>query len=167
MSVVKRLVLAIIAMLLVGAASGYVWIQLAHPANWEVRSDGSVVLTEVAAGDKFSVIMVFMAIGAVASLVWAWLASLALRDLGWFLTPLVIAATGAAAVIAWRIGVTLGPDGPLAAVSPAVGTKIPSKLAVDGVAPFLIWPIVGLFGVVGATWMSREAPSDEPVPVPL
>jgi hypothetical protein len=157
----KRIILAIVAMLALGVVAAFAWAQFAHPAEWQVRTGGSIVLTEVAAGDQFSVIVVFIVVGAIASFVWAWVTSLLLRDLGWWLTPLVIVTTLVAAVIAWRLGIAVGPDGPRAAVNPAVGTKIPSKLAVDGVAPFLVWPIVGLLGVVGATWTSRETPVDD------
>jgi hypothetical protein len=163
----KRIILAIAAMLVLGVVGGYVWAQLAHPAEWEVQTGGSIVLTEAAARDQFSVIVVFIVIGAIASLVWAWLTSLLLRDLGWFLTPLVIVSTVAAALIAWRLGIMVGPDGPLAAVHPPVGEKIPSKLAVDGVAPFLVWPIVGLLGVLGATWTSNDASVGESPDVPV
>jgi hypothetical protein len=157
----KRLILLFAVMLGIGAVAGYAWAQLAHPAEWEVRTGGSIVLTEAAARDQFTVIMVFIGIGAVGSLVWAWLASLALRDLGWWLTPVVIVATAAGAVVAWRLGISVGPDGPAAAVRPAVGDKLPSKLAVDGVAPFLAWPIGGLLGVVCGTWLSREDPAED------
>ena len=164
----KRLIALFAAMLVIGVLAGYVWAQLAHPAEWEVRTGGSIVLTEAAARDQFSVIAVFMAVGAIGSLAWAWLTTLVVRDLGWWLTPVVIVATAAAAVIAWRLGIMVGPDGPLAAVKPAVGTKLPSKLAVDGVAPFLVWPISGLLGVVGATWLSRaDAVEDGSIGEPL
>lgn len=159
----KRLILLCAAMLVIGVAAGFAWAQLAHPAEWEVRTGGSIVLTEAAARDQFSVIAVFMAVGAIGSLVWASSATLMLRSLGWWLTPLVIVATAAGAVIAWRLGIMVGPDGPLAAVHPAVGAKLPSKLAVDSVAPFLVWPISGLLGVLGATWLSRvDQVGDEP-----
>lgn len=168
MPVLKRLIPLVAAMLVVGAVGGYVWAQLAHPAEWEVQSSGSIVLTEVAARDQYTVIMVFMAVGAIGSLIWAWLTSLVLREVGWRLTPLVILATAAAGVIAWRLGIVLGPDGPLAAVHPVAGDKLPSKLAIDGVAPFLAWPIGGLVGVVGATWLSRgDTVEDESIGEPL
>lgn len=160
----KRLLMSVTSMLLLGVVAGFVWLWLAHPAEWEVRTGGNIVLTEAASRDQFSVIVVFVVVGAIASLVWAWVTTVVLRDLGWFLTPLVIVSTMAASVIAWRIGVLLGPAGPLAAVNPAVGDKLPSKLAVDGVTPFLVWPIVGLLGVLGATWTGQETSADEPAP---
>ena len=94
------------------------------------------------------------------------MASVVLRELGWWLTPLVVVTTTVAAVVAWRLGVVVGPDGPLAAVNPRVGDKLPAKLAIDGVAPFLVWPIAGLLGVLGATWtgpteLSEVGPLDD------
>lgn len=145
------------AMLLLGVAAGVVWQWLANPAEWEVRTDGRIVLTEMASRGQFGVIVVFVIAGAVASLIWGFATGLGLRDLGWRLTPLVILTTVAAALIAWQIGMALGPDGPQSAVDPAVGDKLPSKLAIDGVAPFVVWPIFGVLGVLLAAWMSNEA----------
>jgi hypothetical protein len=168
----KRLISLFAAMLVIGVVAGFVWAQLAHPAEWEVRTGGSIVLTEAAARDQFTVVALFMAVGAIGSVVWAWLTTLMLRKLGWWLTPVVIVATAGGAVIAWRLGITIGPDGPLAAVNPAVGDKLPSKLAVDSVAPFLVWPISGLLGVLGASWLSgadqvEDGPIGEPLPASL
>ena len=63
----KRITFAVTAMLALGVVAGWVWVQFAHPAEWEVRTGGSIVLTEEAAGDRFSVVVVFIAIGAIAS----------------------------------------------------------------------------------------------------
>ncbi len=153
--------MAVVAMLLLGAAAGVVWQWQAEPAQWEVRSDGRIVLTEIAARDQFGVIVVFVIAGAVVSLIWGLAATAALRDLGWRLTPLIIVTTLLAAVIAWRVGVMLGPVGPQAAVDPAVGDLLPSKLAIDGVAPFVVWPIFGVMGLLITMWLSKD---DERVP---
>lgn len=152
---------SIAAMLLLGVAAGVVWQWLAKPAEWEVRSDGSIVLTEIAARDQFGVIVVFIIAGAAASLVWGFASTYALADLEWRLTPLVVVTTLVAGVIAWRVGVALGPVGPQAAVDPAVGALLPSKLAIDGFAPLVVWPIFGVLGVFLATLMSKE--TDEPL----
>lgn len=158
MPVVRKIWLSVAVMLLLGVAVGLVWQWQAKPAEWLVREDGSIVLTEMAARDKFGVIVVFVIAGAVASLVWGFLTTFILRDLGWKLTPLAVAATLVAAVIAWRVGIEFGPIGPSAAVDPKVGELLPSKLEIDGVTPFLVWPIFGVLGVVLSTWMSKEAP---------
>lgn len=152
----RRTLVSSAAMLIVGVLAGFVWVWLAHPAEWEVRTDG-IVLTEAAARGQFSVIVLFVIVGAVASLVWAWVATGVLRALGWLLTPVVVVTTLAAAVIAWRLGVAFGPPGPFAVDNPALGDRLPAKLAVDGITPFLVWPIFGLAGVLAATWTARSA----------
>ena len=147
------------AMLLLGVGSGLVWMWLANPAEWEVRSTG-IVLTEAAATGQFSVIVVFVLVGAAVSLVWSWVTSWWLRDIGWLLTPLVVVTTLLAAVIAWRVGVELGPPSPETVRDASVGDMLPSRLKVDGITPFLVWPIFGLLGVLTATWLGRGQPLD-------
>lgn len=163
----KRSIPVLAALLLTGVVAAFAWAQLAHPAQWEVRTGGSIVLTEAASRDQFSVIAVFMAVGAISSLVWGCLTAVLLRDLGWWLTPVVVAGAIVAGLIAWRLGIGFGPDGPLAAVDPKVGARLPSKLAVDGVAPFLAWPVGGLAGVVLSTWLSRGDPVDGTIGEPM
>jgi hypothetical protein len=152
---VRRLLVTGLSMLLLGIVAGLVWVQLARPARWEVRDNG-IVLTEMASRGQFSVIVVFAAIGLVTSLLWSVVAARALPDLGWFLVPMVVVLTALAAVIAWRVGVELGPPPPASAGGLAVGDRVPAQLSVDGLAPFLVWPIFGLVGLIGATWTANR-----------
>lgn len=154
-SVVRRTVLTSILMLLLGIAAGFVWLGLAHPSEWEAVQNG-IVLNEAAAKGQFSVVVVFVLIGAGTSLVWGAVAAWVLDDLGWVVTPVVIALTLLAAVIAWRIGVELGPPDPVTVTGLSIGDRVPSELKVDGLAPFLVWPIFGLVGVVGTMWATRH-----------
>ena len=66
--------------------------------------------------------------------------------------PVVVLLTAAASLVAWRVGVELGPPPPESVVGVEVGQKVPAQLAVDGLVPFLVWPIFGLAGVIAATW---------------
>lgn len=138
-------------MLVLAVVAGLVWLWLAEPAEWEVREAG-VVLTEAASRGQFSVIVVFVLVGVVTSFVWAWAATWVLDGLGWLLIPAVVVLTTIAAVVAWRVGVDLGPPPPGSVTGVSVGDRIPAQLEVDGLAPFLVWPIFGLAGVIGATW---------------
>lgn len=147
----RRLLLSGLATVVLGVVSGLAWLWIAHPAEWEAR-EGGIVLTEAAARGQFSVIVVFVVIGLVVSLVGGWALVLAFPDLGWWTAPLVAVLTALAAVIAWRVGVELGPPPPGSVTGAAVGDRIPSELAIDSVAPFLVWPIFGLAGVMAATW---------------
>lgn len=151
----RRLVLSTVVMLLLGIASGLVWLWLAHPAEWEVRPTG-LVLTEGASRDQFSVVVVFAIIGAVVSVVWASVATLVLEDIGWVVTPVVVVVSVLAAVVAWRVGVELGPPSPVSVTGVTVGDTVPSRLDVDGVAPFLVWPIFAVVGVVLGTLGRRD-----------
>lgn len=137
-------------MLILGVAAGFVWAQLATPAEWEVRETG-VVMDEAASKGQFSVIVTFVFIGAVASLLWGGFVAWILRDVGWLVTPFIVVMTLLAAVIAWRLGVRLGPPDPGSAKELSVGDRIPAKLAIDAFAPFLVWPVFGLIGVMSGT----------------
>lgn len=137
-------------MLLLGIAAGFVWLWLAKPAEWEVRSNG-IVLDEAASRGQFSVIVVFVIIGAVASLVWGMVVAWVMHDLGWPSTPLVVMGAVVASVIAWRIGVELGPPDPRSVTGAALGDTIPSRLGIDTIAPLLVWPLFGLIGLIGTT----------------
>ncbi|MCU1675982.1 MAG: hypothetical protein JWM93_740 [Frankiales bacterium] len=155
----RRLVVTAVLMPLLGVVGGLAWLWLAHPAQWEARESG-IVLTEAAARGRFAVIVVFVAIGVIASFVWAWGATWALPDLGWLLIPLVLVLTAVAALIAWRVGVELGPPAPGSVAGVSIGDRLPDRLGVDGLAPFLVWPIFGLIGVIGATWMAPRGARD-------
>lgn len=155
---------AVLVMLMLGVVAGLVWLWLAHPAEWQMRANG-IVLTEAAARGQFSVIVVFVVVGAVTSFVWALVATAYLRDLGWVLTPVLIVVTLAAAVVAWRLGVELGPPDPLNVTGASVGERLPSMLAVDGFAPFLVWPIFGLAGLLCTTWWGANDPAEQDEPV--
>jgi hypothetical protein len=148
-------------MLLLGVAAGFVWERLANPAEWEVRGTG-IVLTEAASKGQFSVVATYVFVGAVASLLLGWFTAWAARDLGWMLTPFIIGLTVIAAVIAWRLGVHLGPPDPSSVKGASVGDRIPSELAVNGFTPFLTWPIFGLVGLIGSTFIGvMRVPVDE------
>jgi hypothetical protein len=136
-------------MLIMGVAAGFVWERLASPAEWEVRDTG-IVLTEAASKGQFSVIAAFVLVGAVGSLVLGWFTGWITRDLGWPLTPLVIGLTVLGSLIAWRLGVHLGPPDPASVDAASAGDRIPSKLAIDGFSPFLVWPVFGLIGLIGS-----------------
>jgi len=132
-------------MLLLGIAAGFVWERFATPAEWEVRSTG-VVMDEAASKGQFSVVVVFVLVGAVASLIWGAFAGWTLRNVGWIVTPIIVVLTLIASAIAWRVGVHLGPPEPTSIKGASVGDHIPAELAVDGFAAFLVWPIFGLAG---------------------
>lgn len=146
-------------MLILSVAAGFVWLLLAQPAEWEARAEG-IVLTEAASKGQFSVIVLFVVVGAVASLIGGIFAALMLPDLGWALIPFVLVLTAIGSVIAWRLGVALGPPDPASVTGVSVGDRIPAELGVDGFAPFVVWPISALLGLIAVLGLSR--PESEP-----
>lgn len=155
----RRLVLVSVASLLAGLVGGLVWLWLARPAEWEGR-DGGIVLNEAAARGQFSVVVVFVLVGAVVSVVCGAALVRAVPDLGWLAVPVVVLLTVAASLVAWRVGVELGPPPPESVVGVEVGQKVPAQLAVDGLVPFFVWPIFGLAGVIAATWAGDRRGAD-------
>ncbi|KAA1378700.1 hypothetical protein [Aeromicrobium fastidiosum] len=156
----RRLAIATLVTLLAGVVAGLVWVWLAQPAEWLGR-DGGIVLTEAASRGQFSVIVVFVAVGAVASLVSGVVTARLVPDLGWLAVPVAAALVTVAGLVAWRVGVELGPPPPGTVAGVGVGDKVPSQLAVDGVAPFLVWPIFGVLGVIVASWAGDRGADDQ------
>jgi hypothetical protein len=155
----SRVVLWSAGMLVLGAAGGLLWLWLAEPAEWEVTTAG-IVLTEDAARGQFGVVVMFVGLGAALCLVWGWAAGRAMRDVGWTLVPVFAGVAGVAAVIAWQVGVALGPTHPRDVADPSLGDRLPAPLEIDSVAPFLVWPMFALLGLLLAAWLDRSE-SDE------
>lgn len=161
----RRLVVAALVTVVTGLAAGLVWVWLAHPAQWEA-TEGRLVLTEAAARGRFSVVVVFVLIGVIVSVVGGWLVVRLVPDLGWLAVPVVAVLTVLAAVVAWRIGILLGPPDPSSVSGVKDGDRVPSELVIDSVAPFMVWPIFGLAGVIGATWSDGRRVSERSEPRP-
>ena len=143
-----------VLMLALGVVGGLLWWWLAEPAEWEVTEQG-IILTEDAARGQFAVVVTFVAVGAVLSLVWGWAAGRSLRELGWVLVPVLAVVAGAAAVVAWQVGLLLGPPDPRDVADPSLGDRLPSQLEVDAVAAFLVWPMFALLGLLVSAWLDR------------
>jgi hypothetical protein len=102
------------------------------------------------------VVVRFIIVGAALSVGWGVLAGRALRELGWVLVPVFAAAAGLAGVIAWRLGAALGPSDPRETVKPSLGDRLPAQLNIDAVAPFLVWPMFALIGLLLAAWLDHS-----------
>ncbi|MCO7239314.1 hypothetical protein [Aeromicrobium sp. CnD17-E] len=155
-TVVQVVALVGVLLVLAGGAAA-LWVALASPPQWEVTQQG-VVLTEEASGAQVGVELLFVALGAAVGALWGLVAGFVLRRLGWVVVPLTVAATLAASVLTWRLGVELGPEGPLASRDLPIGTRIPAQLAVDSPASFVVWAIAGLVGVFVVTWAAGRRP---------
>ena len=143
-------------LLVLGVASGFVWLLLAKPAEWEVTDNG-IILTEDGAKGRFGVIVTFVLIAIVVAFLWGLVAGLRLQRVGWLLVPVFAIAAALAGVLAWRIGAAFGPPDPASVTGGSVGDRLPQRLAVDAVTPFLTWPIFALLGLLIATYSARDS----------
>lgn len=142
--------------LVLGVASGFVWLLLANPAEWEVTDNG-IILTEDGAKGRFGVIVTFVLISILVAFLWGLIAGLRLHALGSLLVPVFAVAAILAGVLAWRVGVAFGPPDPASVTGASVGDKLPQRLAVDAVTPFLIWPIFALLGLLIAVYSTGDS----------
>lgn len=143
------------ALLALGGVAGLAWFWLAEPGEWEVTELG-LSRSEDEVRAQFAVIVRFVVIGAVLCFGWGWAAGHRLRDVGWLLAPVFALVPGLAAVIAWQVGVVLGPSDPAEAVNLALGDRVPAQLEIDAIAAFLVWPMFALAGLVLAAWLDRS-----------
>ena len=155
----RRVALWSVGMLVLGVVGGLVWLWLAEPAEWEVTAQG-IILTEEAAQGQFRVIVTFVTIGAVVCSCWGVVAGHALRDVGWVLVPVFAGVAGLASVIAWQVGVALGPVHPRDVTDPSLGDRLPAPLEIDTVAPFLVWPMFALAGLWLAALLDRRGDAE-------
>ena len=167
----RTIALWVLALLVLAAGAGALWAALASPASWQVTDQG-VVLTEAAATGQVGVELLYDGIGVVLCAVWGVAAGVRLRRVGWRIAPVVALACVAAALLAWQVGLLLGPPDPATVAAAAeVGDTIEAQLSVDARASFLVWPIAGLAGLLLATAATDRRPAtfierSEPAPRP-
>ena len=151
----KRVVASSALLLVLAVIGGAVWVWATDPADWVVTDRGTFP-SDAASRGQFAAIVVFIGIGAVLCLVWGWVIGHVQRDLGWLLVPPFVVVASLAALITWRVGIWLGPSDPRDAVGTSIGDRLPAPLAIDAVAPFLVWPMMALVGLLVAAWLDRS-----------
>lgn len=151
----RAALVGIAAVLVVAVAAGIAWLVLAQPAQLESREQG-LVLTEAASRAQFGVVVVFVLVGAVVSFTGAAVCAWLLPTREWFWVPVFALAAGVASLVAWQVGVRLGPGDPVTDGDVRVGDTVSAQLAVDAVAPFLVWPLFALLGLLFALWLAGD-----------
>ena len=156
--------LAIFAIL--GCLAGLLWAAWADPALYLVTNDNAV-MGELEAGRQFGTDVVYSAIAVVAGLLAGSVLGWRYARAGWLLPVVVAIASIGAAVLAWRLGMALGPPDPRTALpEAAVGAFVPERLDVHARGLLLLWPIAALTGLissVAATYPKsvRQEPDDQ------
>jgi len=141
---------------LVGAAGGALWAWLAEPANWQVVG-GRIVMTEFSSLDEFPVLLWFVAIGLVLSFGYALVGQFVLKA-DWARAAWLVVGAVVASLIAWRLGIVLGPDDPRGvAATLTEGDTVPDQLSLNSIVPFIAWPIGALAGILLASSFERDS----------
>lgn len=164
---VSSIVTTTVGFVLLGLLVGWLWSVLAHPPEFTVVR-GNGVMDEVQAAHQFQMTVTFTWLSASAALIWGAVCSVRFSVTGWPQVVTTVAASTVAGVIAWRLGVLLGPPSPEGAIrSASVGDKIPTRLILDSHGILLVWPVVALVAfVVVLTWFVPDDPPIDPSQIP-
>jgi len=144
------------AAILGGVAAALLWSRLAEPAAWTVAERG-LQMGQSAAGDEFGVPLAFAVIGLAGGLVLGFLIGIVARPVRWSLVVVAMAAAGMATLIAWQLGVALGPPDPSTVAGLTVGDTVPDRLAVTVPAAFLAWPVATVAGLLPGVALNPHA----------
>ncbi|WP_375425145.1 hypothetical protein [uncultured Friedmanniella sp.] len=150
-----------------GVLGGVLWWALTDLPSYVVGSNGGANTTErglaeVLGGDAW-----FAVIGAVVGLALGLVAWRRLGRVGW---PVVLLATGTAALAAllcWAVGRELGPGeftARLAAAKP--GDRVPIELTLQARASLLVWPFFAVIPVLLGSSLGRDEEDPRPAAGP-
>lgn len=147
---VRASLVTLVAFVLLGCLAGWLWAKWADPAQFVVVADNAA-MSELEAGQEFGVDVIYSAIAAATGLLAGGLLGWRYSSAGWLIPVTVTISATVAAVIAWRLGVALGPPQPLSALEGArAGDLVPEQLDVHAKGLLLLWPIAALLGVVAS-----------------
>ncbi len=157
MNRVTRTLLVVVAS---GVPAALVWLAFARPSQW-LATERGLVLTEAAATGQFQVLAVFTLVGVVVGLAAGTLVHRLTRPASWHTIVALTAATSAAALVCWRLGVWWGPAPIQQASGLEVGDAVSAPLAVDSVVPFLVWPLAAVLAYTLSLYLSNDGADRE------
>lgn len=149
---------AVLVLLVASALAGVAWSSWAEPARWQVTEQG-VVLTQEASQGQFGVEVLFIGIGVGVCLAWGLTVGVLGRSLGWAVVLLTAGAAALASLLAWQVGVSLGPPDPQTVQGLSLGDSFPDQLAVSSLSSFLAWPVAALGGLVAGLLLTVDRTS--------
>lgn len=156
---IRRIVVVLGLSLLIGALGAVLWAWWAEPAHWQV-AQGRIVMTEYDSRAVFPIMLRFGVVGVGVSLVLGVVGQLLLR-VDWSDAVLIAAGAVVASLVAWRLGIILGPPDPATLSGLQEGDVIEERLAVGSVVPFFSWPVGALAGVLVASLLFDRDRSDQ------
>jgi len=156
--VVRAVVITCVLFAFAGLLGAWLWAEFADPPVFEVVRNGAI-MGEEEAGRQFGVDVTFAWVSVVLAAPLGLLTGWRWHRVGWPQALACAAGAGIAAVIAWRVGILLGPDDPASLLSAAsVGDQLPQRLDVHAEGMLLAWPVAALVGfIVAVLLFSRPA----------
>lgn len=166
----RSAVAIVAAYALVGLVAGFVWEWIWTPPTQIVQQHQVFYADYASLRRVFTGTGLYVLVGGVASAALALVVTLLTRRHELVTLAAVLAGSVIAAVIMWRVGVSLGPANPATSAAHAAdGTHVSGNLVVNGRSPLLVWPMVSLFvlALVFFAWpgaRSSGAHRDTPLP---
>ena len=151
---------ALVVLLFVAILGGVLWSLLANPAQYTVAF-GNPILDEGQVEARFSVIMVYVAIGFVFSFAWGWWAVRYFSNSSVLIILIYLTALSFAALIAYRVGVAFGPTGFEAMTEFEEGAKLTERLSLDGPVPGVSWLIGGFLGLLSGLYQKHKQETEK------
>lgn len=146
--IARAVAVTCVTFVVAGVVAAWLWAQWADPPTYQVLK-ASAVMGEEQAGRQFGVDVTFALIGLGIAALLGFLAGWRWHRVGWPLVVGVAVSAGLAAVVAWQLGVALGPSDPAGVWRSAQpGDHVPERLAVHAKGLLLVWPIGALAGLV-------------------
>lgn len=162
--VLRSIAVTCVAFVVLGCLAAWLWASWAEPAHFVVTRNNAV-MDELEAGRQFGTDVVYAAIAVIAGLVAGSVLGWRHARTGWALAVVTAGAAGVAALIAWRLGIVLGPPAPQSVLGDArVGDLVPERLDVHARGLLLLWPIAALVGFIpsAAAFDPKPVPRDPP-----
>ena len=141
-----------------GCLAAWLWSAWADPARYLVTNNNAV-MGELEAGRQFGPDVAYSVIAVVAGLVAGSILGWRYGRVGWVLPVVTALAAAGAGVIAWQLGIALGPPDPRTLLGgAAAGDLVPERLDVHARGVLLLWPAAALVGLIASVAATDPKP---------